>query len=184
MHIEIKQHEISLGAKYDIFIGGGLAYTAASQFFTLFREIRLFRGNSDNFALSITKYWSALYIKYGISRDTGETTEFGTVSYIKSHFRCKSGVDMYDIYGNTGRKHSIYKNNVQVAAWQKAAMTFMAGDTYSMLADNDADIELLIAFCLIMDDAKSRKGGMFKFNFGTLPFFTARSYNPNWRPKE
>jgi hypothetical protein len=62
---------------------------------------------------------------------------------------------MYDIYGHRGRKYSIYKNDQQVAWWDKEAVGWFAGDNYKIFANANSDPELLISFCLVIGNFRT-----------------------------
>ena len=66
--------------------------------------------------------------------------------------QCRVGPDLYLIYGHRGRKYSIFKNDIQGAWWDRKAVTWFAGDNYKIIADKDCDIDLIISFCLIVDN--------------------------------
>ena len=188
MKINVKQRELAIGAKYDIYVFNqdkpATDYKAASQIFRLLREIKLFKGDDTDSLLTIKKLWSLFIPKYDIEFANGEILEFRTISYWRSHHRCSYNGDVYDIYVNTWGKYSIYKNDIQIAWLDKDLMTVLAGDNYIITADNDCNVELMITFCLVIDDATSRSGNSMTFNMGTIPFLAARKFDTNWRPKE
>ena len=80
--------------------------------------------------------------------------------------------------------YSIFKNDTQVAWWDKKAVTWFAGDNYKIIADKDGDIDLIISFCLIVDNFSSddHDGNMVTYDFGNIGFQQKR-YDNNWQPK-
>ena len=52
-------------------------------------------------------------------------------------------------------------------------------------ANKDSEIELLICFCLIMDNAESQndEGNTITYDFGNIGF-QAKKFNPDWNPKK
>jgi hypothetical protein len=110
--------------------------------------------------------------------------EFRTVSVWKCEYECQVGQDCYHIYGHRGRKYSIYKNDKQIAWWNKNAVSWFAGDNYKIISDADADIDLLISFCLIIDNfsSDSGKGNTINIDLGNIGF-QARKFDPAWQPK-
>jgi uncharacterized protein YxjI len=182
MRIDINQHRISIGEKYDVFIDGQASYCAASSLFRILRVIDLYTVDGDMPLLTIKRRLSFIIRKYDILRK-GDLYPFSVLKFWRRHFRCLVGRDIYDIYGHRSRKFSIYKNDVQVAWWEEASVTWFKGDNYAMLADNEADREILIAFCLIIDDSHSRKKhGAVNVHLGYIGP-EDRAFNPSWTPK-
>lgn len=182
MEININQNKVSIGDKYKIFIGERQAYIAAAKLFRWLAEIIL-KDMNERPKLTIKKKWFFVRPSYNIIRGQ-DTYAFETISFWKNHFQCQVGADVYDIYGHKGRKYSIYKNDTQVAWWEKARVTWFAGDNYKMIADNDSDTELLIALALVVDNAKSNKQdrGAVTVNIGHIGP-QAKKFDPSWQPK-
>ncbi len=138
-----------------IFINRQSEYSASSELFRLLSVINLFKNDSPEARLTIHKRWSFFKPKYDIGFRDGKKLEFRALSFWKMHYQCQCGPDIYNIYGHRGRKHSVYKNDTQVAWWDKEVVSWFDGDNYTIMADGDSNTELIIAFCLIMDNHKS-----------------------------
>jgi uncharacterized protein YxjI len=182
MEIDINQKKISFGDKYRIFINGQEEYKASTEHFRLLMVMHL-----DHYAqgrrLTINKKFAFLKAKYDISIASGQVLEFRTKSWWKKHYQCLHGADLYEIYGHRGRKYSVYKNDRQVAWWDKQAVTWFAGDNYKMVANNKADKELLIAFCLIIDNNSSNDNDRaININLGHLGP-QAKKFDRTWLPQ-
>jgi uncharacterized protein YxjI len=183
MRIDINQKRISIGEKYDVFVNGQAAYRADSTLFRILRVIDLYTVDGDLPLLTIRRRLSFIFKKYDIIRG-GELNPFRVVKFWRRHYRCAAGRDIYDIYGHRSRKFSIFKNDVQVAWWEEASVTWFKGDNYAMLADEKGDREMLIAFCLIIDDWRSRKKhGAVNFHLGYIGP-EDRAFDPSWAPKD
>jgi len=91
---------------------------------------------------------------------------------------------LYGVFGHRGRKYSIYKNNKQIAWWDKNKVRWFNGDNYQIIADFDVDRELLISFCLILDNDRSqnRSENAVTVDYGNIGP-QAKKFNPDWRPK-
>jgi hypothetical protein len=87
--------------------------------------------------------------------------------------------------GHIGRKYSVYKNELQVAWWDKEAVSWFDGDNYKILADIDCDLDLIISFCLIVDNFSSNEndGNTVTYDFGNIGF-QAKKFDENWQPKD
>ena len=184
MRIDINQHKISLGDKYRVFIDGQPAYTAASELFRILPVINLFKNDDPVARLTIRKRWSFFIPKYDIVMNGGLLMEFRAFSFWKLHYQCACNPDIYNIYGHRGRKHSIYRNGTQVAWWDKEAVSWFDGDNYSINADNDSNAELIIAFCLVLDNYKSDRhdGNAISFDIGNI-FGQVKEFDPYWKPR-
>ncbi len=183
MEIDINQQKISIGDKYQVFIDGALRFRASRILFRWLATVKLFDQDSDIARLTIHRRLSFFKPKYDIILRDENVLPFYTISFWKLHYQCKAGNDTYDIYGHRGRKYSIFKNNRQTGWWDKKAVTWFAGDNYTITADNNANTALLIAFCLVIDNYRSddHEGGALKYDFGNIGFST-RPFDSSWRP--
>ena len=184
MEIDINQQKISVGDRYQIFTNAKPTHTAERELFKLRPIIRLFENGSSTVHMTITKRFAWLKAKYDIQRRDNNILEFRTVSFLKSQYTCPAGNDDYDIYGHRGRKYSIYKNDSQVAWWDKRAVSWFAGDNYKIIADDDCDASLIISFCLIVDNFSSNdhNGTALTINLGNIGF-GAKKFDKDWQPK-
>ena len=186
MRIDINQQKISIGDKYKIYIDGHQTYSAASVLFKFLSVINLFNNEGSNLRLTINKMWSWFKPKYNIRLYDNTILKFRSESFWKMHYQCQNGKDLFDIYGHRGRKYSVYKNDNQIAWWDKQAVSWFNGDNYTIIAENSSpDYELIIAFCLIMDDYYHNKNdrNAVKIDFGNIGS-QVRKFNPDWKPDE
>jgi uncharacterized protein YxjI len=185
MEIDINQKKITFGDKYRVFIDGQLTHTASTELFRLFPEINLFHNTGGEPKLTINKRHTWFKAKYDITFWDNNVLEFRTKSIWRNHFQCQVGPDRFDIYGHKGRKYSVYKNDKQVAWWDKEMVSWFQRDNYKILADADVDYELIIAFCLITDNhsSSSNEGNTVTFDLGKIGPQT-KVFNPNWQPKQ
>jgi len=189
MEIDIKQKKISIADKYQIFVDGKQTYTASTKLFRLLSEIHLLEIGSNNPKYVIKKRWTLFKPAFDL-RWNNNVFEFRTKNFWKHHYYCKVGQDYYEIFGHRGRKYSIYKNNVQIAYWDKEAITLYKGDTYKIIADDDCNCELLISFCLIIDNKSSNNennhnDALFSttIDFGNIGL-QSKKFDPLWLPKK
>jgi uncharacterized protein YxjI len=184
MEIDNNQKKISLGDKYQIFTDGQQTHVASRQILQLLPEINLFKTGGERPRMTINKRMSFLSAKYDITRWDNNVLEFRTVSFWKSYYRCQCGPDNYEIFGHRGRKYSIFKNDQQVAWWDKNAVAWFAGDNYKILANRDCDIELIIDFCLTIDNFynDNHDGKLLTIDIGQIGP-QAKKFDDNWQPK-
>jgi len=182
MKIDINQKKITIGDKYNIFVDEQQRYLASTELFKLLSVINLFNDESDRAQMIIKKKFSLWGAKYELVRYDSKVFSFETISVWKTHYKCKVEGDVYDIYGHWGRKYSIFKNDIQIGWWNKEAVTWFEGDNYSIIANDDADRELIISFCLVIDNYASKNHDeTVTIDFGNLGFLS-RKFDSNWRP--
>lgn len=182
MIIDIRQKKLSIGDQYQITLNGEPIYTASREVFQWLAEILVFDVPANRLSIKINKRFHLFKANYEISLDA-MVCSFKTVSYLRAHFRCQNTGDNYDIYGHRGRKYSIFKNGRQVGWWEKDRVTWLEGDQYRIIANDDTHIELLIAFCLIIDNYFSSNHGedIMTINWGYFGL-QARHFDQDWRP--
>lgn len=183
MEIDINQKKISIGDKYQIFIDGQLTHTASTKLFRWLAEINLFENGSGSPKYTIKKKWTFFNTSFDLTGLDNNVLEFRTKSFWKSHYFCQVGQDLFEIFGHRGRKYSIYKNNKQVAWWDKKAVAWFNGDNYKIIADKDCDPELIVSFCLIIDNTRSNdnNGNALTIDLGNIGP-QARKFDPTWQP--
>lgn len=157
MEIDINQKKISIGDKYRIFTEGQQTHTASVKLFRWLAEINLFEDGAARPKFRLNKNWSWFKTSFDLTRYDNNVFKFRTKNIWRRHYFCQVGNDLYEIYGHRGRKYSVYKNNVQIAWWNKSAVAWFNGDNYKIIADDDCDHELLSCFCLIADNTTSNE---------------------------
>jgi len=184
MEIDINQKKISIGDKYQIFSEGRQTHSASRQLLQLLPEINLFENENGRARMTLNKRLSMFKAKYDITRWDNSLFQFRTISIWKLHYECQFGSDKYDIYGHRGRKYSIYKNDIQVGWWDKKAVSWFAGDNYKITADKDCDVDLIISFCLIIDNFASndKDGNTVTYDLGNIGF-QVKKFDKTWQPK-
>ena len=181
MEIYINQQKFSFGDKYEIFTDGQFTHNATKKVFQIFPEIELFDAGGQRRML-ISKLHSWIDLKYDLTRWDNNLIEFRTRSAWRNHFQCQAGNQFYELFGHKGRKYSIFRNDVQVGWWTKNAVTYFDGDQYTITCDNDADVDMMISLCLIIDNAKA-PGGNNVINVDLGNLLQARKFDEGWQPK-
>src|ERR1700722_8198775 len=119
MEIDINQQKIAVGDKYKVFIDGQQTHVASREIFSLLPVVNLYELNNEQPRMTINKLFSFFKPKYDIIRWDNNVLEFRTQSFWKGQYECPVGPDGYTIYAHRGRKYSIYKNDQQIAWWNK-----------------------------------------------------------------
>jgi len=185
MEIEILKKGTPLNELYQISIDGHITHTAVKVASDSPVEINLFESNNtlNKPRLTITRKAAWFAAKYDIKRWDNDPIEFRTKSFWKTYYQSECGIDTYDIYGHRKRKYSIYKNNRQIAWWDKDVVSEFKGDNYRIIADKKADYNLLISFCLIINDYTSQRvdENYSSFNIGNIGP-EEKKFDKNWTP--
>jgi uncharacterized protein YxjI len=183
MEIVITQKKISIGDKYNIFTNGQPTHKVSKQPLQLLAKIRLFESNGITPDVIINRRFTWLKPAYDITIKNLQVLAFRTRSFWKRHYRCQSNSDIYDIYRHRGLKYSIFKNNQQIAWWEKSTITWFEGDNYRIIANNDCDTDLIISFCLIIDNISGHHDTqIMTINIGNIGF-QAKTFDSLWQPK-
>ncbi len=186
MQIDIIKKNISIGDKYSVLVNGIQSYFASKALFQLLAEISLTKEKGGEAILVINRKFTPFKATYTIQLGESEILDFKTISYWRLAYQCVCGADTYDIYGNRGLKYSIYKNDVQVAYFTEASVTTFKGDSYTLYADDECNKELLIAFCLIVDNYANNDNSKstININIGNIGIFGLKKFDKDWKPKQ
>jgi hypothetical protein len=180
MQIIINQAKVSLHQKYKVSIGSEEKYIATKKLFRLLSEIELKYTQSDSVRLTIKRQWEWFKYSYDISESPYSVYEFRTISFWKNHYQCLVGADKYEIFGHKGRKHSVYLNDKMIGYWELGAVTWFEGDVYKIHVNKHVNVELIVAFCILLDDAKQdNKRGTLSLNLGWFGP-QAREFDTTW----
>lgn len=182
MEIRINQASFSFTDKYNIYAGAELQYTAASVFFSWPKRINLYEAGSSIPKLILQKNFSLSDSSFDLTKDSGEILEFRSQSFWKAHYSCPSGDDLYEIFGHKGRKYSVFKNDLQIAWWDKNAISFGTGDKFVITTNKESDHALIIAFCLVIDERRDSDSAAVTIDIGNIGP-EERKFDSSWRPK-
>ena len=182
MEIDINKEAFSIGDKYRIYLVGKQKYSASAKLFRIFNELYVYEQGNDRLACHI-KRKTLFRVTYEITMGNRNVYRFWTKKFWKGHFCCRVGHDLYEVFAHKGRKHSVYKNDTQIAWWDKQAVSWFNGDNYKITADNGSDYELIISFCLIIDSFFSSGGKKSAVNIdiGRL-WLQAKEFDTAWKP--
>lgn len=181
MEIAINQFSISFGSQYKIFINKKEEFYAETDVFSR-AIINVYKPKHLQPSFKTFKSLYLNYPKYKIEISNGERYKLESKSFWKTRYQLKKDNDIYDLYNHKGRKVSIFKNNIQIGYWEKEAISYFAGNSYKILANDNSDKELLIAFCLILDNIHSKGvGAILNIDFGIV-LKESRKFDKSWIP--
>lgn len=186
MEIDINRAAISFGDKYKVYVEGEQMYSAANELFRFLSKVNIYELGNDTAIITLDQKWAFFKPVYTITMPNNDKIDFITVSIRKLQYQVKYGKDVYDIYGHTGRKYSVFKNDTQIAYWEANAVNWFNGENVKIIADRNCDKGLLIALCLTLDDYQNKNNGRLtegiSIDFGNL-VFGSREFDKGWFPK-
>ncbi len=186
MIVSIKQNKFNWTDRFSIHTEGNLSYQIKRRRIRFLRFETILIDSIGNKIFSISSKKKKLFRSYEfqIVSNNGEIVNYFTVSAWNSHDRCVANQHTYDVYGHKGRKYSIFKNDSQVAFFEKSPMSFFEGDTYKLVADDDCELPLLICLVIIHDlKSGNNSGNILTFDFGNVAN-GSKVFDRNWRPKQ
>jgi len=183
MRIDIKQHKISLGDKFDIFTNDVPSHTVSAGLLKLLPSFKLYKTGISDPWLTVNKRWTFFLSSYDIRMHDGNVSAFLSKSFWKPSYQCRVWADLYEVFGHLGRKYSVYKNGIQVAWWDKNVVSVFNGNEYNVKADFDCNAELIIAFCIIMHyETGDDSDATVSIDFGNIGL-VARKFDETWMPR-
>ena len=181
MEIDIFQKNTSLGIEYSISFDEIETRHVITDSIRRFSIAHLFNnGNAPLATIQLEQRWFSS--KKEIIMSDGNIIELKTISSWKPHFRCQYLTNTYDIFSHRGRKFSVYKNDNQIAWWEKNIWGLVKGNYYKMIIDRNANHDLAICFCLIMINTYSHYENDGSFDLGNIGG-QARKFDKIWEPK-
>jgi len=87
----------------------------------------------------------------------------------------------YDFYRHTGHKKSLYKDNVQVAKYDKQVVNWWDNDSGFIISNNDENEILLLSLFLMLDMGEFNEADL-NIDFGQ-GLDGVKEYNSRWTPK-
>lgn len=170
---------ISNSWDYDFYVNQQLAYRSSKETPSLRYKVSVYAGNDSSPKMVIKQKSSMLSVSFEITRADNTAILFKVVSAIRHHFRCKPGNDTYDIYGHKIETCSVYKNDIQIAWWD-----LQYSNDAKIVADNNSDQELLIAFYILTNKLiQVRNNGQGIFERMATNISESRPFDANWHPQ-
>lgn len=177
MIIKIEQSFLSFKDKYAIYLNDVLKYRAKSSFFQLPGKTNLGLYNLEDYKYFSIQRLSPFYFEYNLLLDDETTIEIRVISGISFHYSFEYENSKFEIFGHTGRKFSIFQNNIQIAWFEKALMV----DFYELTTNENAPIEILIGFILAFD-IHYHPDSNFYIDLGNIGR-NLKPFNESWLPK-
>lgn len=178
MQIKIEQNFIAiLRDSYSITIDDNQCYSAKSSIFNLPLKPTLSLYDSLGNKIFTIHRQSPFLLEYDIVFENETKIEIRPENSFKFEYCFTYDNAVYDIIGHKGRLYSIFKNKVQIAWFSREKI----GDYYSITADKDADVQILIGIVLVID-LHFHAGNKHVYDFGNIGW-KLKEFDKNWHPK-
>lgn len=173
---------MSLFTEYDIEAPGTTMY-AKKQFFSLLSNVEL-QNVSGQVVARLEGHLSLLRNRYDFDLSDGRVFRFECTDRLRHVYTCRCGEDVYTLYEHRGLDRSIFRNDIQVAAYSKSRVSFGKGHRYDIRMDADADLTLIVCMVLALSVAEDNEEEQSAVNiqFGNLGF-QGHAKDESWQPR-
>ena len=185
MEIIINQKSVSLTDEYQIFVENNLNFNVISEPLKTSAKFDVYNSENNKQILKIAKRNFGIRANYLIEDlRNNQIYSFEEINNIKLHLKCQIGENLFQLYGHNGNKYSIYKNQIQIAFWEKNNLILRENDSYKILANANEDPLILSAFCICIDNSKNNfqnELSIFNFDIG-FKGNLLKKFDENWKP--
>lgn len=155
MLIEIRQQAGTVTHEYSISVDGNAAYFAFQAFrnFRTYIDVWSAPGVTPPLRMKIKRHWSWLNTKYTIRLGDQKEVMLRSTSFFRPTYEARDQQLYYELIGHQDFGASIFVNGVQIASLaKKNIVSILGSDRYTVVANNSADVEMLLAIALIWDN--------------------------------
>jgi len=186
VEIIINQKSVSLTDEYQIIVDNKFIFFAVSEPLKMSAKINIYNSENNKQILKIAKQNCGIRANYLIQDlQQNKIYSFEEVNNIKLILKCQIDDNLFQLYGHNGNKYSIFKNQNQIAFWEKNNFIFGEKDFYKIIANNDENPLILASFCICLDNAKNNfqnELSLFNFDIG-FKGNMLRKFDTDWKPK-
>ena len=193
MKLNIEKRSASIGYDYEVTQNNENIFTAVSEKFLGFLNIKVWSNNWREQIVKIkNKRFTLLKPRYRIYYQNRKL-DFRTISWYKRHFQFEYNESVYEIYGHHKTwKYSVYLNSNQIAWWDKKTKISQGPDLFEIDMNDNCNKELIVSFCLILDNlieiCIGERGDLFHgdgtVSLGFNKFGEIKAFDKSWTPKE
>lgn len=112
--------------------------------------------------------------------EKGISSEMVYNGFFKSFYTLKTNTDIYDIYPHRGRKTSIYKNNKQIAYYEKRLFNRFNKKGITLVSDSNADLDVLFSIIATIDFDVEDDAYTATIDLGNI--LQSRKFDKEWKP--
>jgi uncharacterized protein YxjI len=181
MDVTIEERKISFTSEYDIATPTD-NYNARKAILALNDSIEVTKEGGA-VAAHIQGHFSPLRSKHDITMTDGRAYAFECEKLLTRVFKCEGGSDAYTLYEHRGLKFSIFKGDVQIAAFTKNLMVIGSGNEYQVRMNSDADVLLIVCMVIAINSIEFNDDSQtVNFDFGNIGP-QGRVFDESWEPR-
>ncbi len=95
---------------------------------------------------------------------------------------CDGTNESFTLYEHKGLNYSIFRNDVQIAAFTRNRVKFAKGDCYEIAMNDDANLIVVICLVLTVDASENEDNdSTITYDFGNVGP-EGRPFDASWRP--
>jgi uncharacterized protein YxjI len=179
--VTIQERKFSFFTEYDITTPNATLY-AKKQAIALLNKLEL-QTSGGKVLARVQAEFSLLRNKYDFDLLDGRVFHFQCDKLWTSVYSCKYGEDVYTLYEHRGLNRSIFRGDLQIAAYSKNRISFGKGNEYAIRMDSDADLKLILCMVLALgmsEDSDDQQ--TVNFDIGNIGP-EARTFDESWEPR-
>lgn len=181
LNVTIQERKISFTSEYDI-TAPGASYYARKAFFSFNDHLEL-QEQGGHVVAVVQGSFSPLEEKHDFKLSDGRDFHFRCAALWKRVFLCIGADASYTLYEHKGLRCSIFREDRQVAAFQKNRVVFGKGNEYEIQMDSDADLLVIVCMVLTMNMAEDNdKDSTVTVDLGRIGP-EARQFDEAWEPR-
>lgn len=181
MDITIQERKVSFTAEYDITTPDA-TYTARKAFFSLNDHLEL-QNAEGRVVATIQGSFSPLRDKHDFTFADGRTYLFECQKVWKQVYTCEGNGEHYTLYTHRGLQYSVFRDDRQIAAFEKNRIVWGNGNEFQVRMDSDADLILLICLVLTVNsEDDSNQGNSLTIDLGSIGP-EDRPFDEAWQPR-
>ena len=175
MDVVIQERRFTFSSEYEI-LGAGPALRARREAFSFPARIQVKFENGPTF-VTIQGRLAIVRRKYNIHFADGRDYAFHCEKVRKGVYHCQRGDDVYRLYHHRGHRYSIFRNDRQIAAVQRAVYTVSRGNRFEVRMNRDADVTMVASMVLAMNHAEGESDA-----YEHVRGSEDRKFDDNWQP--
>jgi len=151
MNITIQRRAFTFSSKYEIETPSSI-YSARKKPFSWSDRIELF-ASRDCLVATIRGHFLSFRSKYDFNLTEGKVYHFECKKMWKGVYLCEGGEESFRLYKHKGLNYSIFRNDEQIAAFNKNRIQVGGGDRYEVRMNDNANLLVVICMVLAIDSA-------------------------------
>ena len=174
---------MSLKSNYDISSNAG-DFSAEKNFFSLSDKVKIY-DESGKLVAKIQSYYHIFKVKHDFILND-KVFHFRTEKFWKGVFSCKCDGEEYKLLRHKRNDYSVFKEDIQIASFNKGAISFGKGDVYNAKANSSVNLPLILCMILSVDiteNEDSNDSASISFDFGNIGP-EEKPFDFLWKPSE